>query len=456
MGPGLGSGLLVFLRSAEYERAKGMDLFDHQAKSEGPLADRLRPQRLGEVVGQRHLVGPGQLLARLIRADRTPSMILWGPPGTGKTTLAQVVANETSAVFVPFSAVLGGVPQLRKEIAGAQERRRLGKRTLLFVDEIHRFNKAQQDALLPHVEDGTVTLIGATTENPSFAVNAALLSRARVFRLEPLSADAIETLLRRALTHPRGLKGVRVDDEALRVLAAAADGDARRALSVLEALAVDGRAIDTAAVTEAFEGATLLYDKSGEEHYNVVSAFIKSMRGSDPDAALYWMMRMIEAGEDPRFVLRRMLIFASEDVGNADPRALQLAVAADQAFRRLGMPEGLHAMAQCCTYLAVAPKSNASYRGFLAARADVKEHGALPVPMKLRNAPTQAMKRWGYGEGYRYPHDEGGLAAGETYLPDALVGRRYYRPTGQGLEERIQARLRRLRGEGAVAVGEEE
>ncbi len=430
-----------------YERGWDMDLFEHQAKSEGPLADRLRPQRLAEVVGQQHLLGPGQLLARLIRADRPPSMVLWGPPGTGKTTLAQVVANETSAAFVPFSAVLGGVPQLRKEIVAARERRRLGKRTLLFIDEIHRFNKAQQDALLPHVEDGTVTLIGATTENPSFAVNAALLSRVRVFRLEALSAEDVEAVLRRAMTHPRGLGDVRIDDGALRALAVAAQGDARRALTVLEVLAVDGRPIDEPLVAEAFETTAILYDKSGEEHYNVVSAFIKSMRGSDPDAALYWMMRMIEGGEDPRFVLRRMLIFASEDVGNADPRALQVAVSADRAFQRLGMPEALHAMAQCCTYLAVAPKSNAAYKAFLAARADVQEHGALPVPTKLRNAATQAMKSWGYGEGYRYPHDEGGVASGETYLPDALVGRRYYRPTGQGLEERIRERLRRLRGQ---------
>ncbi len=435
-----------------------MDLFDHASEQDPsgiPLSERMRPRSLGEVVGQAHVIGPGRLLEKAIRNDRIPSMILWGPPGTGKTTLARVVAVETKAHFEPFSAVLGGVPELRKLIAAAEERKKhYGRRTILFVDEIHRFNKAQQDALLPHVEKGTVVLVGATTENPSFAVNAALLSRARVFRLEALPPEAIVALLRRALSDPtRGLGalGLSVEDGALEVVAELARGDARRSLDVLE-LAVreassSSRPLDEALVREALAEKTLLYDKSGEEHYNVVSAFIKSMRGNDPDAAIYWMMRMLEAGDDPLFVLRRMLIFASEDVGNADPQALQMAVAADAAFRRLGMPEGLFAMAQCCTYLASTVKSNASYHAWTAAREDVRAHGPLPVPMHLRNAPTKAMKEWGYGDGYRYPHDEGGHASGARYLPDALAGKRDYEPKSAGFEIKLAARLARLRGE---------
>ena len=414
----------------------------------------MRPNRLEDVVGQAHLLGDGHILARAIRSDRIPSMVLWGPPGTGKTTLAHVIANETNAIFVPFSAVLGGVPELRKIIATAKDQKSYyGKKTILFVDEIHRFNKAQQDALLPHVENGTVTLVGATTENPSFAVNSALLSRARVFDLKPLDAEDLRKLLERALRdeeHGIGHAPHQVDDDALAAIAQNAGGDARRALSALE-LASDfaqSAGVDhvtAAIVQEALATQTLLYDKSGEEHYNVVSAFIKSMRGSDPDAAVYWLMRMLEAGEEPLFVLRRMLIFASEDIGNADPRALEVAVSADAAFRRLGMPEGLFPIAQCCTYLASAPKSNASYKAWKMAQADVREHGALQVPMRLRNAATPAMKSWGYGEGYRYPHDESGFSPGETYLPDELAGRRYYRPTEHGFEARIRDRLEGLR-----------
>jgi putative ATPase len=438
-----------------------MDLFDSaRARTlDGvPLADRMRPASLDEVVGQRHLLAEGKLLGGAIREDRVPSMVLWGPPGTGKTTLARVIAHETHGRFVPFSAVIGGLPELRKLLAEAAEQRRLyGKKSILFIDEIHRFNKAQQDALLPHVENGSVVLVGATTENPSFAVNAALLSRARVFRLESIGPDDLMQLLKRALAdEKRGLAsfGLSADDEALQGIAVGARGDARRALDVLETAARHAEAttekkLDPKIVDEALAQRTLLYDKSGEEHYNVISAFIKSMRGSDPDAAIYWMMRMLEAGDDPLFVLRRMIIFASEDVGNADPQALTVVMAADDAFRRLGMPEGMFAMAQACTYLASVPKSNASYVAWTQAQADVREHGALQVPMHLRNAPTAAMKEWGYGDGYKYPHDEtGGFAKDVSYLPDELKARRYYEPKEAGFESKIRTRLRRLRGEG--------
>ncbi len=436
-----------------------MDLFDHARGRDpegAPLADRMRPRSLDEVVGQRHIIAPGKLLYEAIQADRVPSMILWGPPGTGKTTLASVIATEAQSELIPFSAVMGGVPELREIIAKAAERKRLfGKRTTLFIDEIHRFNKAQQDALLPHVERGTITLIGATTENPSFAVNAALLSRARVFRLEAHTPSDLVALLSRALADSErglGLLGLSATDDVLTILADGARGDARRALDVLELsarhAAGQGRdELDLEMIEEALSSRTLLYDKSGEEHFNVVSAFIKSLRGTDPDAAIYWMMRMLEAGDDPLFVLRRMIIFASEDVGTADPSALVQAVAADQAFQRLGMPEGIFAMAQCCHYLACAPKSNASYRSFKAAQEDVQKHGALSVPLKLRNAPTRAMKQWGYGKDYKYAHEHDGYVKGETYLPDALAGRRYYEPKDVGIEARIRARLRALRGE---------
>ena len=420
-------------------------LFDPKARDDPrlresmPLAERVRPGALAEVVGHRDLVGPDGPLARAIHGDRIPSLMLWGPPGSGKTTLAQVVARTTSSTFVPFSAVLGGVADVRRIVAEAAERRAAGGgRTVLFVDEIHRFNKAQQDAFLPHVEDGTITMIGATTENPSFSVNAPLLSRCVVYRLEALEPQDIRSLLERALGHEDGLDGaVEADDEALEMLVLGSRGDARRALSLLEVAAAEAkerRSNITAAIVESLTATkTLLYDKSGEEHFNVISAFIKSMRGSDPDAAIYWLMRMIEAGEDPLYLLRRMIIFASEDVGNADPRALAVAVDADRAFQRLGMPEGLYAMSQATLYLACAPKSNASTIAWRAARKAVRERGALPVPMKLRNAPTGMMKNMGYGDGYRYAHDEaGGYAIGETYLPDALVGRRYYTPTERG------------------------
>ncbi|MGE0321476.1 MAG: replication-associated recombination protein A [Polyangiaceae bacterium] len=428
-----------------------------QSKQSGevPLADRMRPRSLTEVVGQQQLIGDGKLLARAIRDDRLPSMILWGPPGSGKTTLAHVISEVTRSEFVPFSAVLGGVAELRTIIKEARERRDYhGKSTILFVDEIHRFNKSQQDAFLPHVENGTIRLIGATTENPSFAVNAAVLSRCRVFRLEQLSSEDIVRLLSRALSDDvRGLAAMqeppRASREVLEAIAVAAQGDARRALGLLETAAAlrdpEQQEIDLDVVEQAIGGPTLLYDKSGEEHYNVVSALIKSMRGSDPDAAIYWLMRMLEAGDDPLFVLRRLIIFASEDVGNADPRALMLVVNADQAFRRMGMPEGLYPIAHACLYLASCPKSNSVGRAFAAAREAIKRHGALPVPMSLRNASTKLMKQEGYGAGYQYPHDHAGNWVDANYLPETLEGARFYEPGDQGLEKAIGERLERLR-----------
>jgi putative ATPase len=382
-----------------------------------------------------------------------PSLILWGPPGSGKTTLANVISQLTRAEFVRFSAVLSGLPELRELLAAARERRAYqGKPTILFVDEIHRFNKGQQDAFLPHVEDGTITLIGATTENPSFSVNAAVLSRCRVFRLEALESADLEQLLRRALSDTErglGAQALSADDDAIAALAHAARGDARRALGMLETAAgmlSAGGKLDMALVEAAAETKTLLYDKSGEEHYNVVSALIKSMRGSDPDAALYWLLRMLDAGEDPLFLLRRLMIFASEDVGNADPRALQVAVSADESFRRMGMPEGIYPLAHACLYLACCPKSAAVKAAIGAARAAIEQHGALPVPKKLRNAVTRLMKDEGYGEGYQYPPDfAGSVVPGETYLPDTLAGARFYEPTSQGLEQAIAERLARLR-----------
>jgi putative ATPase len=428
-------------------------LLGARARNDAPLADRMRPRNLDEMVGQERLFAPGRVLGDAVRSDKLPSIILWGPPGSGKTTLAQVIARRTQSEFVPFSAVLGGVQELRAILAQAKENLDFrGKRTILFVDEIHRFNKAQQDAFLPHVESGAITLIGATTENPSFSVNSAVLSRCRVFRLDAIESNDLVTLLKRALSdRERGLgaRNISAEPDALQAVAKTSGGDARRALGMLEAaaaLAEDGAVLDLAAIARAAEERTLLYDKSGEEHYNVTSALIKSMRGSDPDAAIYWLLRMLESGDDPLFVSRRLIIFASEDVGNADPRALQVAMAADAAYRRLGMPEGLFPLAHSCLYLASCPKSNAVKRAISAARSSIQERGALPVPMKLRNAVTKLMKDEGYGADYHYPHDyEGNVIPGERYLPDDLGEVSFYEPSSQGLEADIARRLAAIR-----------
>jgi len=420
-----------------------------------PLADRLRPREIAEVRGQPHLLGPDGPLTRAIAADQLPSMILWGPPGSGKTTLAHVIAARTAHAFEQLNAVLGGVADLRLIVQRATERRERGQGTIVFVDEIHRFNKAQQDAFLPHVESGRVILIGATTENPSFSVNAAVLSRCQVFRLDALDTPALVEILSRALEdREKGLgnAAVRVEPDALQRLAQSSRGDARRALGLLESVVELARigdgVVDLAVLERCRREQPLLYDKAGEEHYNVVSALIKSMRGSDPDAAIYWLMRMLDAGDDPLFVSRRLMIFASEDVGNADPRALEVAVNADRSFRRMGLPEGIYPLAHACLYLASCPKSNAVGRAFKAARAAIAEHGALPVPFKLRNAVTKLMQDDGYGDGYQYPHElEGSYVPGETYLPERLVGDRYYEPSEQGLEKAIGERLARLREE---------
>jgi putative ATPase len=421
-----------------------------------PLADRMRPEQLDEVVGQAHLLGPGRPLRAAFERGHLHSFILWGPPGTGKTTLARLLARVAGADFVPLSAVTSGIKEIKDVIAAAERRRHMSStRTILFVDEIHRFNKAQQDAFLPHVESGTVVLVGATTENPSFEVNSALLSRAKVYVLHPLSTDDIVLLLQRALADPvRGLGQAQVtaEPEALAALATHANGDARVSLNLLDqAVAMlpvgeDGRKnLDRPALAGLIERRTLLYDKSGDEHFNLISALHKSIRNSDVDAGIYWLARMLEAGEDPMYVARRLVRFASEDVGNADPQALEVALAGRDATHFLGMPECNTALAQVVAYLAAAPKSNAIYKAYQAAARDALQDVAAPVPLHIRNAPTKLMKDLGHGEGYRYAHDEAEGVAKMSCLPDHLRQRRYYRPTDRGAEARLNESLERAR-----------
>ena len=436
-----------------------MGLFSHLeptqgAKATAPLADRMRPRTLEEFVGQQHLLAPGKPLRTQIERDEISSIILWGPPGVGKTTLAHIIAQRCKGFFVQFSAVLSGIKEVKAVMEEAALARRGGARTILFVDEIHRFNKAQQDAFLPHVEKGDIILIGATTENPSFEVIAALLSRSRVYHLLPLEAEDILTLLRRALTdEERGLGKLHVEvaESLLSQIAVFANGDARVAFNVLETLVqgaepVDGKILVTPELVAAtLARKTLLYDKAGEEHFNLISALHKSLRNSDPDAAIYWLARMLEAGEDPMYVARRLVRFASEDIGLANPQALPLSVAAMQAMHFIGMPEGALALAEAAVFMALSPKSNSLYTGYDAARADIEKIIAEPVPLHLRNAPTSLMKAEGYGAGYEYAHDLEEKVSAMECLPPALAGRRYYHPTDQGLEEKFRKRLEEIR-----------
>ena len=431
-----------------------MTLFDNEIRNISvPLASRVRPKELEQFVGQQHLIGPGKILRRMIETDQVTSMIFWGPPGVGKTTLAGIIAEKTKANFINFSAVTSGIKEIKDVMQQAENSRRMGMKTILFVDEIHRFNKAQQDAFLPYVERGSITLIGATTENPSFEVNSALLSRCRVFVLKALEKQELVQLLRNVLLSPQGFlnSNVKMSDRQLHAIAAFANGDARTALNILE-MAVTNGEINAEGITVTDEGLeqciskkSLLYDKSGEEHYNLISALHKSMRNSDPDAAIYWMCRMLEGGENPLYIARRLIRFASEDIGMADSQALQVAVAAYQACHFLGMPECDVHLTHAVTYLAMAPKSNALYTACEECKRDVKERRDEPVPLQLRNAPTGLMKELHYGEGYQYAHDHEDKLTAMQCLPDSLKDRHYYQPTQEGAEKAVKERLQAVR-----------
>lgn len=418
-----------------------------------PLADRMRPRTLEEFVGQEHLIGPGKPLRTQIERDDTGSLIFWGPPGTGKTTLAKIIASLTKAEFIEFSAVLAGIKEIKQVMADAERARQYGTRTIVFIDEIHRFNKAQQDAFLPHVEKGNIRLIGATTENPSFEINSALLSRCRVYVLQPLTEEQVVLLLKRALTDAeRGLGAMKLhaSDEVFQKIAAYSSGDARSAYNVLEVAAGLAQQAGNSGITDeivhdALQKRILLYDKAGEEHYNLISALHKSVRNSDPDAALYWLGRMIEAGEDPLYIARRVVRMSVEDIGLADPNALALCMAARDAVDFIGMPEGNLALAEAVVYLSVAPKSNALYTAYGDVQQDIERTAAEPVPLHLRNAPTGLMKKLGYGKGYQYAHDVEGKVADMQCLPESLHDRVYYRPTNEGIEKRIRERLEEIR-----------